>query len=160
MRRVYETLLQLYPRDYSELFAAEMLSAFEEAFEERRRHGSAGFLRFVLAELISLVRGVRAEWIAKTAHGVYHSSSYIGNSCLPDRHVMRPAGVARKLYFVDQTSSAVAAELIDEAGMCVNAHQRFVFASPLKRLLILTCTLFLPMHPWLGTKTHVWNRQD
>ena len=157
MSRVYKVLLQLYPADYADLFSAEMLAAFEQSFEKHRRHGSAGLLRFVLAELIGLLMGIRAEWVAKAAYNVYHSNSYTGQRCVPDRRVMRPAGVARESYFAEQNARA---RVTEKNGACVNAQQRFAFASPLTRLLILTCAVFLPMHPCMSAKTRVWNRQD
>ena len=157
MRRVYKTLLRLYPRDYAELFAAEMLTIFEEAYKDRRRQGSAVFLRFAVAELMGLASGAGAEWIAKSAYNIYHSGSYISGCCLPDPLRIRPAGVS---HFAAQRAPAKAIDLIDEAEMCVNAYQKFVFASPLKRLFILTCGVFLPIHPRRGAKTRVSNRQD
>jgi hypothetical protein len=156
MRRVYKTLLRLYPRDYTELFAAEMSAAFEEAFEERRRQGAAIFLRFAVAELTGLVAGAMAELIAKSVYALYHSnSSYISGRCLPDPLRIRPAGLSRESYFATQAASAKTADLIDETGSCLNAHQTFVLASPLRRLLILICKVFLPIHPRMGAKTRV-----
>jgi len=134
-----------------------MLTVFEEAYQDRRRQGSAVFLRFAVAELIGLVRGAGAEWIAKSAYNVYHSGSYISGCCLPDPLRIRPAGVS---YFAAQKAPPKAIDLIDEAEMCVNAYQKFVFASSLKRLFLLTCGVFLPMHPRMGAKTRVSNRQD
>ena len=160
MSRVYKVLLQLYPADYADVFSPEMLAAFEQAFEEHRRLGSAGLLHFLLAELISLLRGIWAEWVAKTAYNIYHSNSYTGQRCAPDRRLMRPPGVDRESYFAEQNARAKVADLIEENAVCVNAQQRFVFASPLRRLLILTCAVFLPMHPCMSAKTRVWNRQD
>jgi hypothetical protein len=156
MLELYKVFLRLYPRDYSDFFGAEMLSTFIDSLEGHRREGSAALARFEFVELGGLIRGAMFEWIAKIAHSVYHSSSYIENTCLPDRHLMRPAGVARELYFGHQTS--IASRLGDE-GMCVNAHQRFVFASPLKRLVILVCALFLPLHSTIDTKLETMNHQ-
>jgi hypothetical protein len=75
MRRVYKTLLRLYPRDYTVVFAAEMSAVFEEVYEERRRQGAAVFLCFVVAELMGLVTGAVAELIAKSVYALYHSKS-------------------------------------------------------------------------------------
>ena len=156
MRRVYKTLLRLYPRDYTELFAAEMLAAFEEVSEERRRQGAAIFLRFAVAELMGLVTGAVAEWIAKSVYTVYHSNSnYISGRCLPDPLRIRPAGLSRESYFAALHAPAKTPDLIDETGTCLNAHQTFVLASPLRRLLILICKVFLPIHPRMGAKTRV-----
>src|SRR4029453_5410130 len=146
MRRVYKTLLRLYPREYTELFAAEMSAVFEEAFEERRRQGGAIFLRFAVAELTGLVAGAVAELIAKSVYALYHSnSSYIIGRCLPDSLRIRPAGVSRESPFAAQAASAKTADLIDETGTCLNAHQTFVLASPLGRLLIFISKDFFPI---------------
>src|SRR5215510_9618456 len=99
MRRAYKILLRLYPGDYREIFAAEMLAVFEEASEERRRHGAIVLLRFAVVELMSLVSGSWSEWIAKMAYAVYHSnSSYINGRCLPDARKMLPPGASRESY--------------------------------------------------------------
>jgi hypothetical protein len=156
MRRVYKTLLWFYPREYTELFAAEMLAAFEEVSKERRRQGTAIFLRFAVSELMGLVTGAVYELIAKSVYAVYHSnSSYISGRCLPDPLRIRPAGVSRESYFAALTAPAKTAGLIDETGTCLNAHQTFVLASPLRRLFILICEVFLPIHPRMGAKTRV-----
>jgi len=92
IRRAYAALLRLYPRDHRALFAAEMLTVFEEAAEDLRGHGRAVFVRFALAELIGLVTGAGAAWIAKLTGAGHFSNSYIeagayGNarqSTLPD----------------------------------------------------------------------------
>jgi hypothetical protein len=134
-----------------------MLTVFEEAYEDSRRQGSAVFLRFAVAELTGLVSGAGAQWIAKSAYNIYHSGSYISGCCLPDPMRIRPAGVS---HFAAHRAAPKAIDLIDETEMCVNAHQKFVFASPLKRLFILTCGVFLPIHPRRGAKRRVSNRQD
>jgi hypothetical protein len=131
VRLVYKTLLRLYPRDYAELFAAEMLTVFEEANNDRLRQGSAVFLRFAVAELMGLVSGAGAEWIAKSAYNVYHSGSYVSGCRQPDPLRIRPAGVS---YFAARTAPAKATDLIDEAEMCVNAYQKFVYTSPLRSI--------------------------
>jgi hypothetical protein len=65
MKRAYKTLLWLYPADYRALFAAEMLHTFEKAAEECRARRPGRFVKFVFAELVGLVTGAAAEWIAK-----------------------------------------------------------------------------------------------
>jgi hypothetical protein len=65
MRRIYNIFLHLYPKDHRALFASEMLAVFEQVAEERRRRGWNALLHFTLTELIGLVRGAAAEWIAK-----------------------------------------------------------------------------------------------
>ena len=46
------------------------------------------------AELASLVTGAAAEWIAKLT-----SDSFVRARSLPDRRMMRPAGMPRELWF-------------------------------------------------------------
>ena len=136
------------------MFAAEMSAAFEEAFEERRRQGAAILLRFAVSELMGLCAGAVAELMAKSVYALYHSnSSYISGRCLPDPLRIRPAGLSRESYFAALHAPAKTADLIDETGTCLNAHQTFVLASPLRRLLILICKVFLPIHPRIGAKT-------
>jgi hypothetical protein len=158
IKGAYAVLLRLYPADHRALFAAEMLATFNEAAEENQAHGRAAFIRFIVAELIGLVTGVSAEWVARFTYSIYHSNNYISGRCLADPGVMRPAGVARESF--SSARPTCPDGLIRETGMCVNAHQRFVVASPLRRLLILTCGVFLPMHPRLDEETRVWKRHD
>jgi hypothetical protein len=89
MKRAYEILLRLYPRDYRAMFAAEMSSAFEEASAERRRQGPAVYARFALAELMALAMGAGIEWIAKLT-----TDPSVRRRSLPDRLLMRPPGVS------------------------------------------------------------------
>jgi hypothetical protein len=101
--RIYRTLLGLYPTDYRALFAIEMLRAFEQAAEERRRQSGLTFLGFLLVEFIDLLIGAGREWMAKLT-----TDSSVRGRHLPDLRMMRPPGVPRELWF---------------AGACVNASQ-------------------------------------
>ena len=92
--KAYRTLLRLYPRDYRALFALEMQSAFERAVHERRLAGKPVFIRFLLGELIGLLSGVGAEWIAKLM-----TDKSVRGRCLPDLRMMRPPGVSQELWF-------------------------------------------------------------
>ena len=94
MRRAYGTLLRLYPNDFRALFASEMLSAFEQAVEERRGESRTVFLRFLLRECIDVATGAGAEWIAKLT-----TESSVRGRCLPDLRMMRPPGVPQELWF-------------------------------------------------------------
>jgi hypothetical protein len=93
MKRAFEFLLRLYPRDYRAMFAAEMSSAFEEASAERRRQGWGVYARFALAELKALTMGAGIEWVAKLT-----TDSSVRGRTLPDRLLMRPPGVSWDAY--------------------------------------------------------------
>jgi hypothetical protein len=69
IKRVYQTLLQLYPADYKALFAEEMSNTFEKADEERRAKGALHFMRFAFAELSGLLIGAATEWASKLTTG-------------------------------------------------------------------------------------------
>jgi hypothetical protein len=123
MRRAYDILLRLYPRDYRARFAAEMLATFEEAAEGRRGHGWAVVVRFAIAELFSLLTGVAIEWVGNCAYVVYRSANlirpfslvadWIANftlaighfnhsfrgRCAPDLRMMRPPGVSWESFY-------------------------------------------------------------
>src|SRR5262249_2788761 len=94
LRQAYDILLRLYPRDYRISFTAEMVTTFAEAAEDRRGHGRVIFVRFAVAELIGLLIGAGAEWLAK-----FTSDSSTRGRCLPDLRVMRPPGVSREQWF-------------------------------------------------------------
>jgi len=145
MTRVYKALLRIYPQEYREMFASEMLDAFEDVFQEFCLRGPSSLLLFLFLELVSILKGASTEWIARFNYSIYHSSSYLSRSCLPSRLLMRPAGVAREAYFLELGPGKRSAPS-DYNGMCLNVHQRFVSASPIRRLLMLTCALFLPIH--------------
>jgi hypothetical protein len=83
VERAYRALLKLYPYDFRAAFAAEMLAAFAAVGPAHRG-----------AELASLVTGAAAEWIAKLT-----SDSFVRARSLPDRRMMRPAGMPRELWF-------------------------------------------------------------
>src|SRR5580704_13385257 len=94
MKRAYEILLRLYPRDYRAMFATEMVDAFEDESAERRRQGWRVYARFALAELMALVMGAGVEWIAKLTN----DSSVRGRS-FPDRLLIRPPGVSWDAHY-------------------------------------------------------------
>jgi hypothetical protein len=87
MRRAYQSILKLYPYDFRDMFTAEMVSAFDEAIQERHSRG--------FAELIALLIGVIPEWIAKLT-----SDRCVRGRCLPDLRMMRPAGVSKESWFL------------------------------------------------------------
>jgi hypothetical protein len=93
-RRTYQALLRLYPNDYRALFASEMLNTFDQVAGERRRQCRPAFIRFVLGEIIGLLIGAGAEWIAKLT-----TDSSVRGRCLPDLRMMRPPAVPRELWF-------------------------------------------------------------
>lgn len=105
VRRAFGIVLRLYPSDYRSLFALEMLNALEKTAEERRGHGRPAFLRFVLAELIGLMTGAVAEWVAK-----WTTDRSVRGRCLPDLRMMRPPGVTRELWFAGAPMSVALPE--------------------------------------------------
>jgi hypothetical protein len=94
MKRVYQALLRLYPYDYRASFTREMATAFEYSTLDRRAQGFPAYLRFCSAELIGLMFGAPAEWIAK-----WTTSKMIRARTLPDLRMMRPPGVSREAHF-------------------------------------------------------------
>jgi len=86
MKPAYRTLLRLYPADYRAMFAAEMARAFDQILEERRG--------LPLAELVGIIIGSAAEWIAK-----WTTDPAMRGRSLPDLRMMRPPGVPKELWF-------------------------------------------------------------
>jgi hypothetical protein len=86
MKRAYRALLRLYPADYRAMFAAEMAHAFDQILEER--------CGLPIAELIGVVLGAPAEWIAKWTTDVT-----VRGRSIPDLRMMRPPGVPKELWF-------------------------------------------------------------
>jgi hypothetical protein len=95
----YRGLLRLFPRDYHDAFAKEMLKVFESAIEDHRQ------TRFVLTEFAGLLAGVTKEWAAKLT-----TDRAVRGRCLPDLRMMRPAGVSKEAWF-----SAAALDAYHEA---------------------------------------------
>jgi hypothetical protein len=89
MQRAYQTVVRLYPRDFRASFTSEMLAAVASSAAEHRAKGKAIYFRFALKELICMLTGAAAEWVAKLTT----DSSLRGRS-LPDRLMMRPPGVS------------------------------------------------------------------
>ena len=87
LKQVYRTLLWLYPKDYRTLFADEMLDVFGKKAEERGGRGRLALARFVQSELIGLMFGAGAEWIARlTAENSSRGHALcmtVGQSALP-----------------------------------------------------------------------------
>lgn len=112
MRRAYELLLRLYPRDFRASFTSEMLTAFDIAAGDRRTQGQSAYIRFALMELIGVVMGAGKEWLAKLS-----TDSSLRARSLPDRLMMRPPGVPWEAYYgdalVDQPESGLRLELIE-----------------------------------------------
>jgi hypothetical protein len=106
MRRAYEVLLRLYPRDFRAAFTSEMSTAFENSALEHRARGRTAYIRLALKELAGVLLGAPAEWMAKTTT----DSSLRGRS-LPDLLMMRPPGVAWEVHyrgdFVKEAKEAV-----------------------------------------------------
>jgi hypothetical protein len=88
LERAYRALLRLYPKDYQALFAAEMLISFGQAAGERRRQAGLAFIRFLLGELMGLLCGAGAEWVAKLT-----GNRPAGGRSLTDFPTMRPRAV-------------------------------------------------------------------
>jgi hypothetical protein len=86
MKRAYRTLLRLYPADHRAMFAAEMARAFDQILEEQRG--------LPLAELVGIIIGSAAEWIAK-----WTTDPAMRGRSLPDLRMMRPPGVPKELWF-------------------------------------------------------------
>lgn len=86
MGRAYRTVLKLYPADYRAMFGVEMIHTFEEVSEDRG-------LR-VLPELMGLLAGAGAEWIAKLT-----TDATVRGRALPDVRMMRPPGIPREVWF-------------------------------------------------------------
>jgi hypothetical protein len=146
MLRAYKALLQIYPPEYREMFAHEMLDAFQEICQEHGLRVGLHLLPLLFRESLSILKGASAEWIARFTYSIYHSSSYVRRSCLPNRLLMRPAGIAREAYFLEAAHGGTRSVADDDTGMCLNVHQRFVSASPLRRLVMLACARFIPIH--------------
>ena len=85
---LYERFIRaLYPFDYAAAFATEMCEAYEHRLNECGR-------RFIAREFASLLRGAALEWTAKLT-----TDKSVRGRCLPDIRMMRPAGVAREIWF-------------------------------------------------------------
>jgi hypothetical protein len=84
MKRAYRMLLRLYPADYRAMFAAEMERTFDQVAAERS----------VLTELIGLIAGAAAEWIAK-----WTTDRGERGRTLPDIRMMRPPGIPKEVWF-------------------------------------------------------------
>ncbi|HEY3825810.1 MAG TPA: hypothetical protein VGL82_14700 [Bryobacteraceae bacterium] len=63
MKRIYALFLQLYPREYRDLFGPEVLAVFSEAAAEERSRGRAAWLWFLIVELSAAVVSAARHWV-------------------------------------------------------------------------------------------------
>jgi len=63
MKRAYQFMLLLYPRDHRDRFAEEMAGVFEEARNERHYQGWAWYVRFAFWETAGLIGGAASAWL-------------------------------------------------------------------------------------------------
>ena len=63
MKRVYGAFLRLYPREYRDLFGAEVLSVFAQAAREHRARGCGVRAWFLVTELSGAVLWAARHWI-------------------------------------------------------------------------------------------------
>jgi hypothetical protein len=71
MKRAWTTLLRLYPKPCRDSFAAEMEAVFDQAAEERRRHGRLAYAGFLIAELLGAASGAAMAWMAQARRGPF-----------------------------------------------------------------------------------------
>jgi len=62
---VYRVLLCLYPDDFRQQFAEEMLEIFQQRIDDLSTGGGAKFASFGLREFTGLLIGAAREWMAK-----------------------------------------------------------------------------------------------
>jgi hypothetical protein len=127
LQRAYQTLLRLYPSDYASLLGGEMLDAFEQAAEERRRQSRLAFIRFLVAEFSGLSFGAAEEWFDKLT-----TDPSVRGRHLPDLRMMRPPGVARELWFagpsLDRPDALLPAEILEVHAQISARIDRTVYA--------------------------------
>jgi hypothetical protein len=145
MSRAYQTLLGLYPRDYRDLFGAEMWDAFEKAADEHRRQGWPVFARFVVAEWADLMSGAAAEWIAKLT-----TDSSVRGRCLPDLRMMRPPSVPRDLWFAGASMGVSQSSAPDEM---IEAEERIA-------ILISRMVHAIANHDFLGARSYSYEERE
>ena len=123
MIRAYRILLRLYPNDYRNVFAGEMLNAFALALDERRGRGTPGEIGFVLGEFMGLIAGACAEWISKwTTNGATREIGFAAASA--SRNVLPEEVVevqGRIVVLIERTVHAIANH--DFAGARTYFHE-------------------------------------
>jgi len=65
MKRAYQFMLLLYPREHRAQFAEEMTGVFEEARNERHYKGWAWYVCFACAEITGLIVGAAGAWLER-----------------------------------------------------------------------------------------------
>ena len=67
MRNIYAALLRLYPMEFQQVFAAEMIDTFEQAARDWRGRGRLALWCFAGWEMAGLLRGLATEWMEKSS---------------------------------------------------------------------------------------------
>jgi hypothetical protein len=89
--RAYGRLLSLYPKDYQFRFSGEMWKAFATAADEHMGQGRMIFTRFLVSEVVGLLRGAAVEWLDKWTTDTSDRSKH-----LPDLRMMHLPWVSRE----------------------------------------------------------------
>jgi hypothetical protein len=92
---LYRALLQLYPADFRNQFAEEMISVFEQKSHERLENRK---LTWLVSELFSIVKGAHMMWLTKILSIDREPSS--PGTALPAETPLTPAEISRRRHAV------------------------------------------------------------
>ena len=122
MRRLYQMLLRLYPREHRAEFGDEMLCVFAQAAAERRTRGWFACARFLFRESTGALGGACAEWLRRTSlapplgaivlAAALHSAFYTASS-----KVSRAVSAAAQRSDIPLTDPRAAALMMDLLGV-------------------------------------------
>ena len=122
MRRLYQMLLRLYPREHRAQFGDEMLCVFAQAAGGRRTQGWSACARFLFRESIGALGGACAEWLRRTSlapplgaivlAAALHSAFYTASS-----KVSRAVSAAAQRSDIPLTDPRAAALMMDLLGV-------------------------------------------
>src|SRR4051794_33020736 len=82
MRRIYKSILQLYPAEFRAAFSPEMIGTFEQALADHKQVGMLTYLWFSVGEFAGLLKGSLVQHLAKLAA----KNSYITSRCALQPH--------------------------------------------------------------------------
>ena len=122
MRRLYQMLLRLYPREHRAQFGDEMLCVFAQAASERRAQGWFTCARFLFHESVGAMGGACAEWLRRTSlapplgaivlASALHSAFYTASS-----KVLRTVSAAAKRSDIPLADPRAAALIVGLLGV-------------------------------------------
>jgi hypothetical protein len=123
-KRIYKMLLHFYPAEYTAVFAAEMLTVFDEAADEYRNRTWPAFLLFTIRELAGLISGGLTERLTRATRRhdyIVSCSGVMPETTLPAEVF---EGAQRVKFLIARMEYAIAHHQFEKARLYSNEEHK------------------------------------